>query len=252
MASTLRTLPALVVSLFFLPVVLLRAQSCLEQVRDRARSHVSASVSVAELRFPREALDHYQKARDAFDAKRRDVFERETHAALAAAPTFAAVYVLRAFVEFREEHYEAVLATIATARSVQPELPYASVVLASALTQLHRYDEAAEELDRFHSLNQNWQWEFERTRVELARKHVEEALQWSERTIEDAPSACTATHLLRINALQLAGRRPEAIAEMKNYLAASAHPPREQEVLNLLARVSASLGANTDGLVASR
>ena len=229
------------------------AQTCIDQVRQHAHSQPSAMVSASSLREPPKAKQHYEKARRAAEANHVDEFEREAAATLAIAPDYAEVYLLRGVLQVYSGHDAQALDSIATARSLQPELPMASIVVASALTHMARYAEAATELSRFHYLNQTWQWEFEMTRASLGEHNVEGALHWSQLTEEDAPESCPDTHLLRINALEMAGRKNEAILAMESYLASGKALPQRDAVTRLLERERKAIEASAaPPLVASR
>ncbi len=211
-----------------------KAQVCIDPARQHLHKLASAPVSATTLRLPIAARKHFEKAREAARGNQPDIFEREATATLAIAPDFAEVYVVRAMLQVHNGLNEEAIRSIATARTLQPEIPLASIVVASALTHMARYDEAAADLDRFHFFNENWQWEFEKTRAELGRHNISGALHWSQLTEEDAPEGCPDSHLLRINALEMAGLKREAIPEMEAYLASGKRLPQQDAVQRLL------------------
>ncbi len=191
-----------------------RAQTCTEQ-----KESPTQTVSAADLRIPRHAWKHFENARSASQRNQPAVFERETALALAAAPQFAEIYLLRAAHEVQAGHYEAAFANVSTARQIQPNLPWSGVLVAGALNQLHRYDEAAAELDRGRGDELgSWQEKFERARAEIGRRNTVAALHWSELAVAAAPVGCTDARLVRANALQLAGRSPDALRELETFL----------------------------------
>ncbi len=212
------------------------------------------TVSVADLQIPAKAWEHFDRAQRAVDAGRVDVFERESELALQVAPGFAEIYVLRAAHQVNTGQNEAAIATIATARSVQARAPWSGIVMAGALTQLHRYDDALAELDGTTGPEADgWQWKFEKTRAEIGRRDVEGALRWSAALLLAAPPDCGNAHLLRMNALQMAGRTPEAATEMERYLALGGQPPAiRAQVTQLLARTRVTLQEADAPLMAAR
>jgi tetratricopeptide (TPR) repeat protein len=228
------------------------AQTYPDQACRRVNSKMSAVVSVASLRMPAAAKKHFEKAREAMVANDMEVFRREAAETLAIAPNYAEVYLLRGSLQVRNGLDERAISSIETARTLQPEIAFASLVVASALMHLARYDEASSELDRFHSMNENWQWEFEKTRAELGRHNLDGALHWSQLAEQDAPEGCAVTHLLRIDALEMADLKDQAIAAMEVYLASGKNLAQHDAVLRLLAKDRKMVEENPAALVARR
>ncbi len=193
------------------------AQSCTSQPTPPPPSH---TVSAADLRIPSKAREHFVKARTASLNNQPERFEREAAAALAVYPGFAEIYLLRATRALRTGQYDAAVTAITTARQLQTQLPWSGTILASALTQLRRFDEAVAELDRLPDDEaRSWQARFERARAETGRHNTPAALQWSELAVTAAPAGCNDVLIVRANALQLAGRWQDAIAQLQTYLA---------------------------------
>lgn len=209
-------------------------QSCAVQSRPRH------SVSAADLHIPAKAWQHFERARTASENNQPDVFDREFAQALAADPSFAELYLLRAALELRRGQYDAALRTIETARALEPSLPWASIVVAGALTQLGHYDQALAELDRARGDEAgSWQDKFERARAELGRRHPEAALHWSQLAVTAAPAGCTDARLVLANAYQLSGQTPQAIAQLETYLAEDRQHTRRPQVQAALERTRA-------------
>lgn len=229
------------------------AQSCQDSLHQDAARQTSSTVSVADLRIPHKACQHFEKARAAGEAGRTDVFEREADLALAAAPAFTQVYLLRAARQLDARQFDAVIETIAAARRIRPELPWSGIVLASALAELHRYNEAAAEMDRVRGPEaDSWQANFERAREAIARRDVAGALHWSELALAASPSGCIDAHLLRANALQIAGRSADAIVQMEAYLASNQPLPQRAEVLQVLEHTRARMREGNATLLAAK
>ena len=248
--------PHLALSLFSLTLSLApvaRAQSCADQLRHAAPHPPSHTVSVADLRIPPKAWQHFEKARTAGERNQPELYERESAAALAVAPRFAQVYLLRATRQVHTGQNEAAIQTIATAREIQPHLPWSGTVLASALTQLHRYDDAIAELEQLQGDEaESWQAKFERARAETGRRNPEGALHWSELATAAAPVGCTDVLLVRANAFQLAGRRHEAITELETYLALDRQGTNHIQVQAALERTRQSTEQDDHGLLAMK
>lgn len=193
------------------------------------------TVSVTTLRIPEKAWTHFDRALEAMQAKRMREYERETAKALAIAPAFADVYLLRAIHEVSEHQFDAAIADVEQARRVEPGISWAGVILASAYNGEHRWADAVVILDNLHGAEADtWQARYERTRSAIGGRDVEEALHWSEQTVSMAPANFAEVHLLRADALSLARRWPAAITEMETYLDAEQAQPHRAEVLAML------------------
>lgn len=243
------------VLLGLLPTLPAAAQSCQESLHQDAVKQTNSIVSAADLRIPRKAWQHFEKARAVGEAGRADVFEREAGLALAAAPAFTQVYLLRAARQLDARQFNAAVDTIAAARRIRPEIPvpWSGIVLASALAELHRYNEAAAEMDRVRGPEaDSWQAKFERAREAIARRDVAGALHWSDLALAASPAGCVDAHLLRANAFQIAGQSAEAIAHMEAYLASNQPLPQRAEVLRVLEQTRAILRRENTTLLAAK
>lgn len=189
------------------------------------------TVSVTTLRIPEKAWTHFERALEAMQAKRMEEYERETAKALAIAPAFAELYLLRAIHEVSEHQFDAAIADVEQARRAEPGVSWAGVILASAYNGEHRWADAVVILDNLHGAEADtWQARYERTRSAIGGRDVEGALHWSEQVVLMAPANFAEVHLLRANALSLARRWPAAITEMETYLDAEQPQPHRAEV----------------------
>jgi tetratricopeptide (TPR) repeat protein len=219
------------------------AQSCADALRHASGSQFTQSVSAQNLQIPAKAWQHLEKARAASESNQPEVFARETERALAIAPQFAEIYLLRAAQLLRLGQNEAALANVAAARRIEPDLPWSHVVEAGALTQLRRYDEAVAELVRARGEEAaSWQAKFERARAETERHDSDAALHWSELAVEAAPVGCTDALLVRANAFNVAGRTLEAIQQLQLYLELDRRGANHPQVLAALESASATEG----------
>ena len=171
----------------------------------------------------------------AIEKNQPELFERETAEALAVAPGFAQIYLLRAQRDLSLGHPELALDALVRARQIDADVPWSGVILAGTLNTLNRYREAAAELDRVpHQESEGWEAKYERARAETGLGNVEEALRWSELAVAVAPVGCTDARLLRANALNLAGQHLEAFGEWKMYLALDRRGKHRAEVLKAI------------------
>ncbi|GAC1649378.1 MAG: hypothetical protein NVS9B15_08580 [Acidobacteriaceae bacterium] len=228
-------------------------QSCAQQMRQATASQTAREISAADLQIPAKAWDHFEKARTASATNNPRTVQTEIAQALAIAPRFGEAYLLLAAQQVRDRQYNSALQTIAAARELQPNLGWASVIVASALNQLGRFDEAAAELNRARAEEgDTWQAKFERARAETGRRDIEAALHWSLLAVESAPIGCTDARVVRANALQLAGRRAEAVHELETYLQLDRQGTSRAQVVAALDRIRRDEAAQDKALLAER
>jgi hypothetical protein len=210
------------------------------------QANLGTMISVTGLRVPQKAWEHYDRARAAVLAGNESDFTRESSAALKIEPNFAALYVLRATHEIRLNRLQPGLDDVLTARRIEPDVAWSGVTLASAYNSLHRYVEAYFVLANLRAPESTtWQAAYEAARSATGRADVEDALHWSALTLKLAPPSCLEAHLLRANALQLAHRRPEAVHELRLYVAAQTRPnPEILSVITALEREPPELASN--------
>ena len=196
------------------------------------------TVSVAGLRVPEKAWEHYVRAREATATRNEQQFERETEAALAIEPNFAALYVLKATHKIHEGHLEEGMEDALTARQIEPGVTWSGIALASAYNGLHRYHDAFLVLSMTRAPESTtWQAAYEMARASIGISNAEQALYWSGQTLKLAPPTCREVHILRGNALLLAQHFPDAARELQLYLVAEGpqkpHPDIERIVRSL-------------------
>lgn len=205
------------------------------------QANLGTTVSVAGLLVPEKAWEHYRRARTAAFANNEAEFARETAAALAVEPRFAALYVLRASHMVRLGQMQLAVEDIEAARRIEPNVAWAGVTLASAYNGLHRYVDAYYVLAKLRAPESTtWQAAYEAARSAVGRVDAEDAMRWSALTLKIAPPNCFEAHLLRGNALQLANRSEDAVREMRLYLSTQTRP--HPEVLAAIAAIER--GAN--------
>ncbi len=181
---------------------------------------VPGTVSVASLRVSPTARDHYEKARRAVLAHHDEVYQREIAKALAIAPDFAEAHLLVADQQLASGQYEAAIAHALEAARLDPQTPWAAILIASCYNGEKRYADAVLLLGNLPREGaESWQAKYELARAEIGRGHVEEALHWSRLALDAAPPGFADAHLTLANALQMAQRWDEARAQLELYLA---------------------------------
>ena len=236
-------------STFFALIVSLLPVCANAQIPDPSvptQANLGTTVSVAGLRIPEKAWEHYRKARAAALANNESDFNRETTAALTVEPRFAALYVLRASRKVRVSDFEPAIEDLQRARQIEPNVAWAGISLASAYNGLHRYVDAYYVLTGLRAPESTtWQAAYELARSATGRADAMDALHWSAITLKIAPPQCVEAHLLRANALQLAGRPAEAAHELRLYLAGQTRPrPEILDVIANLERESSQVASN--------
>jgi hypothetical protein len=187
-------------------------------------------------RLPLEAQQHYLAARAAAFTHQPDLYSRECAQALAIAPQFAEVALLRATQELSAAHYERAIWNIAKARLWEPHIAFASTLLASSLNGMHRYDDAFLVLRDLHGDEaETWQTIYERARAEVGMGNLHGSDLWSQRALAAAPPTFAEVHLIRGEALAVAARWEEARSELRLYLQSTADQNRRLNALAALA-----------------
>lgn len=214
------------------------------------------TVSVATLRIPPKAWEHFVKANAAANAKRVDEFERETTKALAIEPAFAEIYVLRAHWKVLTGQYDAAVADIVQAQRIQPDMFWAGLILAQAYNGAHRFHDAMVVLNNLHgSQADTWQAKYEMARAAIGLRDIELSLRWTGLAMAAAPEDFAEVHLLRANALLVANRWNDSVRELETYLETAKEKNKREQVTKLLtwARAMATdPGAASQQNVASR
>lgn len=222
---------------------------------DGAWKRGAETVSVGTLRTPAKARQHFEKARSAAIAGHRAEYETELAAALSIAPEFGEAYVLRAVQEVEDRRYDAAIADTLTARRVEPGIAWATIVHAEACNGLRRFDEAIALLDGLSSPEiGTWQAKYEMARAVIGHGDVEASLQWTKLTLEAVPPSKKGyALLLRANALQLAHRWQDALAQFDQYLGLDAtQTTMRSQVISIRERVQTLAAGEKTSAIAER
>jgi len=190
------------------------------------------TVTVASLRIPQAAWKHFDKAKSADEHNRPEEFQRETAKALEIAPQFAEIHLLRAKQLAREKKFAEEADEVVSARSSDPGVMWAGVMLAGAYNGLRRYNDARLVLDAERGIEaDSWQAMYERARAEIGLRHAEAALRWSGMVLRSAPGEFADARLVRANALMLSERWSEAKIQMEMYLESNSSQEHRVQVL---------------------
>lgn len=226
-----------------------------QEIRSAVRTLVGIGsiVSVVDLRISEKAWLHFDKAKALAEHNRLAEAELETGKAIALAPRFAGAYLLRASVLVQKQRFEDALASLAVARQIQPDALWEGLLTASACNGLHRYSEAKADLDGMHGREaESWQAAYERARVAVGLRNVDDALRWSAAALAGAPENFADARLLRANSLSLAHRWQEAASQMEMYLLFPGPQYHRAEVLTALEKTNLRLRAAESKELASR
>ncbi len=204
----------------------------------RVPSGIGATVSVATLRIPQAAWKHFARAKAALAHNRTDELERETDKAIAIAPDFAQAYLLRAHAKLQSHDFEAAISDVREARRAEPNVMWASMVLAGAYNGLQRYDDARRVLAELRGPEaQTWQAAYEGARAAIGLNDVETALHLSAAALASAPEDFPDVHLVRTNAFLRAGRWSDAREQLELYLQSKGSEMHRSEALTALENV---------------
>jgi tetratricopeptide (TPR) repeat protein len=194
------------------------------------------TVSVASLRVPEKAREHFERARKALIDGADGDFEREITKALAMEPNFAEAWLIRSVHDVKVHQYDDALTHALEAQRIDPTLRGITIVRASACNGLHRFTEAESLLKSLPPAEAaTWTAHYERSRALIGLGKTDEALEASALTLQSVPEDwLDNARLLRANALQLAHRYQEAMIQLQAYLDSPRPQPLRTRVLEVM------------------
>lgn len=205
-----------------------------------AKAGNSTSVSVEEMKIPKKARQHFEKATEALKKQKLDDAAKETDAALAIAPRYAQALTLRGILKMDHGQTQDALNDFQSAVSSDPNYSMAYVATGAAYNSLGQYDNAARALDRAQELDpRSWQAHFEMSKAELGRQQYDAALREVNRASEIAPGAFAPMHLVRAHIYLSQKNYPEAMAELEAYLQKAPQDASAAEARKTLDKVRA-------------
>lgn len=215
-----------------------------EQQAGDTKAGNNATVSVEEMKIPKKAREHFEKANQALKKQKLDDAVKEAEAALAIAPRYAQALTLRGILKLDHGQIQDALNDFQAAVSSDPGYGMAYVASGAAFNSLGQYDNAARALDRAQELDpRSWQAHFEMSKAELGRQHYDAALREVNRAVEIAPEAFAPMHLVRAHIYLSQKNYPEAMAELEEYLQKAPQDPNTAEARKTLDQVKAFTAA---------
>ena len=215
-----------------LAITALVLASTLLAVQTPAQLKQAPTVSAATLAIPAKAWKHLASAIAADHANHEQDCDLQIAEALKLAPHFAQAYHLRAIRNLRAKRFQQALDDALQVQHIDPHSPWLTTTLAGALNGLNRPAEALQLLNTLQGPEAKaWQPAFERARAYIALKDTDSALTSTARAVALAPPDHIDAHILRADALTLAHRTPEAIAQLQLYLASPQPQPHRTEIL---------------------
>jgi tetratricopeptide (TPR) repeat protein len=200
----------------------------------------SSSVSVAEMKVPKKARQHFEKAAEELKKQKLDDAAKEVEEAIAVYPRYAQALTLRGILKMDKGNIEAALNDFQSAVASDAAYPMAYVAIGAAYNSLGQYDNAARSLDRAQELDpRSWQAHFELGKAELGRQHYEAALREVNRASEIVPSPFPPMHLVRAHIYLSQKNYPEAMSELEAYLQKAPQDPGAFEARKTLDKVKA-------------
>ncbi len=194
------------------------------------------TVSVASLKVPAKAWQHYNRAVAAEKSNSAEACDRELAKALEISPDFAEAHLLRASRAIDARRFDAALEDLLKAQQLNPRLPWIGLIFAEYYNGVRRYKDAWLVLQNLPGTEpDSWQAKYETAFAEVGMGHGEAAVHWSEAALAQAPATLRETHLMHAYALDLMHRWSEAEVELERYLAAPGPVDNRKDVLATLA-----------------
>jgi tetratricopeptide (TPR) repeat protein len=193
------------------------------------------TVSVNELGVPGKARNELQKARELISQGDLDKANEHLEKALDIAPTFASAVTTQAVVMLGQNRYDSALTAADRAVSLDPMLPMAQFVRASALNVLGRPREA--QLAAEHGLRivpSSWQGHYELAKALLAQGQSEAALAEVNQAVKDTPNVLSEMYFVQATALFNLRKLDAAQASLDQYKKMNPGDQRSAKLQSLL------------------
>jgi tetratricopeptide (TPR) repeat protein len=177
------------------------------------------AVSVAEMKIPEKARNHFRKAEEAMRKGRYDEVSAEVEKSLQAAPNYANALTLRAVLRLDSNHAEQALDDLQTAIHSDPNYAMAYIVCGAVYNFKEQYDNAVRSLERGIGLDPtSWQGYFELSKALLAKQEYEASLRNVNRALELVPKDYSPIHLVRAHIYLGLRNYDQAMTELEAYL----------------------------------
>ena len=148
----------------------------------------ATSVSVAEMKVPDKARNHFHKAEAAMRKQKFDEVNSEVEKSLELAPNYANALTLRAVLRLDGDQPEQALTDAQKAINSDPNYAMAYIVCGATFNFMAKYDDAVRTLERGIALDPtSWQGYFEMSKALLAKQSYEASLRNVNRAFDLAP-----------------------------------------------------------------
>jgi predicted Zn-dependent protease len=245
---TCRVLVCVVVSVFFL-LPSFAEQSLNNSETDAPSPSVTHSpategdISVVRLRVPGKAVGLYNRALDAFKKQKLEDAEKNVEKALKIYPSYPDALVLRGGIHLKLREWEAAERDFRASVNADPSFSSGYIVLADALNEEFRFDDALEVLQRADALAPGtWRVQYETSRALIGKHLYERALNVVEEALRARSAYDPLLRLAKAHALAALGKLPEAAKELRAYLSSRPENGEDAQARDLLNQVETASG----------
>jgi len=229
----------------------------LEQIRDRVSVQNTATVielrmagnpapgnghtvSIAEMKIPEKARNHFRKADAAMRKGKYDEAAQEVEKALEAAPAYANALTLRAVLRLDSNQSQPALDDLQKALNSDPNYAMAYIVSGAVYNYIQQFDNAIRSLERGIALDPtSWQGYFELSKALLAKQNYEASLRNANKAFDLAPKDYPPLHLVRAHIYLGLKNYDQAMAELEGYLEHAPKDPTSEQARKTLDQVRA-------------
>ena len=185
----------------------------------------ATSVSVAEMKVPEKARNHFHKAEAAMRKQKFEEVNSELEKSLEIAPNYANALTLRAVMRLDGNQPEQALTDAQKAINSDPNYAMAYIVCGATFNFMAKYDDAVRALERGIALDPtSWQGYFEMSKALLAKQNYEASLRNVNRAFDLAPKDYSPIHLVRAHVYLGMKDYDQAMTELEAYLE---HAPQD-------------------------
>lgn len=207
--------------------------------KKRIGNKTESTVSSAQLKIPKQARNEFHKALAAMAKQKTPNVERYLDKALELYPQYSEALAMRAVLQ-RESRPEEARQDAERAVEYDPNYAMGYVVLGSVYTQLGRFDNAINTLDRAIGMNPvAWQGYFEMSRALIGQRDFTSALRQIEKACRLAPKAYPVLRLAKADIFMGLSNNPAAVGELEAYLREEPNGQKSLEIRRTLEKLQA-------------
>ncbi|MBV8206822.1 MAG: tetratricopeptide repeat protein [Acidobacteria bacterium] len=204
-----------------------------------------STISIAEMKAPKKARQHVEKAAEAMREQRLGEARAETEAALAIYPAYAQALTLRGILKMDSRQMQEALQDLQAAIASDPDFAMSYAAMGAAYNALGRYEDAARSLQRAEGLEpRSWQAHFEMGKTELGRQNYAAALREVNRALELALPPFPPIRLVRARIYLKQQNYEGAIPDLEEYLRAAPQDAAANDARKTLEQVRIMIGAD--------